>query len=280
MTIVAIWHEQSDAALWSVADTHISNAGRGGGRILRTDSGSKLFSLPIVCRNPSSDPGFKRQPYFSRTFGFAFAGDVLPALMTIATATTLLQELITVETKVPPSLTDIAEFTRKLAQRFSTESLSTSNGSYGRFEASVFGRCPLRDSFQISNLQPSDRGSDFCVVRTDHDLSKEPDHLTVLGSGKTKFVETMEQLRLHGDPHGRTGRLPKLVIEAMINDDDRPDIGGSLSIGITGYDFGLYSFMQPVVTGQPLAWRSFNGIGMDTEIGPVGHCIIGMHSMV
>src|SRR5262249_23646793 len=89
MTVIAIWYEQSDDAIWSVADTRISRPGCSGGHVVQTDSGAKLFSLPISCRELAANPFLRRMPYYNTTFGFAFAGDVLPAAMTIATATAL-----------------------------------------------------------------------------------------------------------------------------------------------------------------------------------------------
>jgi hypothetical protein len=91
-----------------------------------------------------------RAPHFWTTVGYAFAGDVVPATMTFATASTFLQNLTTLGSTDPPMLQEIAALVRGLAEQFSRESLASSNGKYGRFEAAVFGWCPHLDFRHLS----------------------------------------------------------------------------------------------------------------------------------
>src|SRR5262245_14301699 len=121
MTVVAIWFEPTDRALWSVADTRISRPGQGGGRIIQTDNGAKLCVLPVRCYAATMDVG-KKELYRS-SVGFAFAGDILPATMTFAIATTFLQNLTTVGSYDPPRLSEIADMVGFLGERFSKEAL-------------------------------------------------------------------------------------------------------------------------------------------------------------
>ena len=90
MTVVAVWFEPQDDGIWAVADTRISIPSQGGGVVVHTDAASKLFTLSVVCRPIANAEAIFPQPHWTGTFGFAFSGDSLPALMTFSTATSCL----------------------------------------------------------------------------------------------------------------------------------------------------------------------------------------------
>ena len=275
MTVIVVWYEKPDNALWSVADTRISRPGQGGGQVVLTDSGAKLFSLPVSCREVSTDPSVKRYPYYASTFGYAFAGDVLPAAMTIATTITITQELIAYDAKLPPRLADIANLVRRLSERFSREVLSSSHGNYGKFEAVVFGYCPHANALGAFHLRPELSQGQLSVSMSECAIGHD-DSALVFGNGRTRAIDKIAQLRSEGDHHRRTVRLPKLAVEALIREDSG-DVGGSLSVGIAGHwGFSLYGSVQPIEEGKPPARRTFNGIDLDEEIGMVGPCAVGM----
>jgi len=278
MTVVAIWYEREYDILWSVADTRISKPGPTGGYVFSTNSGVKLFSLPISCRVIGLDPSIRQAPYFSTSFGFAFAGDVLPAVMTVATVTTIAQEFIASSAESRPSLWNIAELVRKLSERFSKEVLASTNQRIGRFDAAVFGLCPIANAFEVYHLHPEGLNKNFCM-RINHCEISDSVPCVVLGSGKERLLEKLEEFRSSGEPFGRTVRLPMFAVDAIIR-EDHGDVGGSRSLGIASrLGFSLYSSLVPFELGKPLAWRSFNGIDLDTEIGMVGPCMVGMRGM-
>jgi hypothetical protein len=138
MTVVAIWLEPAEQLLWSVADTRISTPGPSGGTTIRTDSGAKLFAVPIRCYQAVMDERFRKRSLYSSSVGYAFAGDVLPATMTLATASTFLQNLTTVGSNDPPRLSEIAAMIGRLAERFSKESLGSSNGKLRQIHRCCF----------------------------------------------------------------------------------------------------------------------------------------------
>lgn len=277
MTVVAIWSETADSALWSVADTRISAPGETGGTTIRTDSGAKLFALPISCSHLSSDPSVRRMPYYTTSVGFAFAGDVLPATMTYATASTFLQNLLTAGPKDPPMLRDIGNLVGQLAERFSKESLSSSNGRYGKFECAVFGFCHHLQRFVTYHIPHLEQPT-FAIEIKEAFPTADSDIL-VLGSGRTRLNEKITFIRNNGDRFLRTGRIPKLALEAIV-DEDQGDVGGSLSIGIaTTWRYDLYSWLRPVEYGKPAAFLSFNGIDL-SEIGHLGQFMIAPTGMV
>ena len=226
----------------------------------------------------SSTASFNPSPHFATSLGYSFAGDVLPATMTFATASTFLQNLVTTGSANPPMLKDVAELVRRLSERFSKESLAGSNGKYGLFESAVFGWCPHRDRFAIYHLSPKLTSSSFLVEITEI-LPADEFSVTILGSGKKRLLEKIENIRTHGDKFLRTARIPKSAAEAII-EEDQGDVGGSLSIGIANrWRYDLYSWVHPVEPGRPQAVMSFNGIDLQNEINHVGHYLIGLNGI-
>jgi hypothetical protein len=280
MTIVAIWFEPGDNALWSVADTRISAPGEAGGAIIRTDSGAKLFALPISCFRIGSDPFYRRRPHYNTSVGFAFAGDVLPATMTYATASTFLQNLGTVESADPPLLSEVAELIRTVAMGFSKESLASSNGKYGAFEASLFGWEPHLNRFAAYHLTPKISSGSFSIDIHEHFPSDNRAVLT-MGSGRSRLSSKINTIHQNGkDEFGRSGRVPKLAIEGIVR-EDVGDVGGSLSIGIaTQWGYELHSWVRPIQTGKPDAIMAFNGIDLHGDLPQVGHYLVVMPGLV
>ena len=201
--------------------------------------------------------------------------------MTIATANTLLSDLVGPDASSIPSMADVAEVVRKLAQRFSKEALIGSASRYGRFEAALFGYCTSRREFLTYILGDIEDGSQGFSLQELKVLS-EGGIIASIGAtdAKSKLDEVIGKFRLHGEPHGRTGRWPRLAVEAMVEERPILSVGGAISIGIAMQDgFRAYYNSRPLVVGQPPAWRSFNGIDVDEEIGLVGPCTVGMLGM-
>lgn len=284
MTIVAIWYEPSDNAIWCAADTRISVPGRTGGVTVRTDSGTKIFSLPVQCTVIPSAPPIQlpqqRVPFFRQTYGFAFAGDLQSAMTTAATASTLLQQLEAVDARRPPSLNDVAIFVQKLAKRFSNEALTNSGHSYGKFEASVFGYCPVSMRHEAYHLKPVSNGCSFDVCMQCHSTEELTLRPLAFGSGSASFQSELEKLQTSGDLHSRTRRLPKIAVQILTEHGPVVDVGGDLSLGISSvHGFTIYRNVAPIEYGKPQARVTYNGIDIENEIGMVGACMVGMPGM-
>jgi hypothetical protein len=87
-------------------------------------------------------------------------------------------------------------------------------------------------------------------------------------------MQLMDSIRQHGDKFQRRAHVPKLAVEALV-EEDIGDVGGALSIGAaTRMGFRLYSHVTPNEKGKPEARISFNGIDLHEEIGPVDHYMI------
>lgn len=280
MTIAAIWYEKSDNCVWATADTRISSDGQHGGTVVRTDTGAKLFPLQMICHRLTSDPNYRRQKHYFKTLGFAFAGAVVPAMMTHATAGAFLQNLaVPVEYSAnPPRLEFVAEMVRRIGEQFSKDYLSSTSGKFGAFEAALFGWCPYSEQYLCFHMQPSATPKIFELVSSSVNLNEGK--IIRLGTGAAKFDEHMSQLEMDGDHWKRRTRLPKVAIEKMIA-ENASDVGGSLSIGLTDReDFRLYGWVSPVESGKPAALLAFNGIELNNKNAWVDQYLIAIDSMV
>jgi hypothetical protein len=274
MTVVAIWLEPTDQLLWSVADTRISSPGQTGGRMIMTDSAAKLFALPIHCY--AATMSLSPKTLYRASVGYGFAGDVLPATMTFATASTFFQNLTTVGSYDPPRLSEIAAMVGHLGERFSKEALSSSNGKYGKFFAAVFGWCPILNCLAIYELKPQKTATSYEMQITET-LPKDNLSVVSFGTGATRLTQLIDNIRLQGDKFGRTARVPKLAVEALIREGAVSDVGGSLSIGAANRDdFRLYSHVTPNEMGKPEADISFNGINLGQDARLIGHYMVSM----
>lgn len=160
--------------------------------------------------------------------------------------------------------------------RFSKEKLSSSNGQHGDFEAAVFGWCPVVNRFAIYQLRPRLLKSGFDVECSEH-LSEGNQNAVAFGSGATRLMDEIEKITKDGDKHHRTGRLPLLAAERLVEENKLDDVGGSLSIGLADkIEFRLFAHVTPIVYGFPAAKMTFNGIDLQEEIGPVGHHVIAV----
>ena len=57
----------------------------------------------------------------------------------------------------------------------------------------------------------------------------------------------------------------------MVTDGPDRTVGGATSIGMARQNgFELFYAIEPITPGQPEARRIFNGLDLDTEIGPIG----------
>lgn len=280
MTIAAIWYEKSDNCVWATADTRISADGQHGGTVVRTDTGAKLFPLQMFCHRLSSDPTYRRQKHYFKTLGFAFAGAVVPAMMTHATAGAFLQNLaVQVEYSAnPPRLDLVAEMIRRMGEQFSKDYLSSTAGEFGAFEAALFGWCPYSEQYVCFHMQPSATPSSFELKTSKVNLNEGA--IIRLGTGAGRFDEHMGQLERDGDHWERRTRLPKVAIERMIA-ENASDVGGSLSIGRSEReDFRLYGWVSPVERGKPEAQLAFNGIELNNQNIWVDQYLIAIDSIV
>lgn len=271
MTVVAIWREGQ--VLWAVADTRISAAGAQG-VIIRTDSAAKLLPLRVRCRQIPLMSGVLAPAHFDRTFGFAYAGDTLPALQAYAAAVAFLDSLQANGHTHPPSLGQIAGLVRGLGTRFGREVAASRRSTALDLTLAVFGYCPAQQKHAIYLMTPATGEQTLSLEEVFPESELSP---VIFGSGANSIQAELADLRSSGDSFGRTARLPKIAIERVVRRQEPGEVGGSMSIGMAdAQEFRLYQEVRPIVPGQPMVMMTFNGIEINDEIGSVGRYFVGM----
>jgi uncharacterized protein YgbK (DUF1537 family) len=80
-----------------------------------------------------------------------------------------------------------------------------------------------------------------------------------------------------GTERNITKRIPRRVIDKMVAERQDRTVGGATSIGVAHqHGFELYYALEPVVSGQPMVRRIFNGLDLDTEVGQVGQYVVAV----
>jgi len=270
MTIVAVWEE--DGHGWMAADTRFANDSG----TITSDSGAKLYSLPIRCHRPGGD-GSLRVAHWWSSYGFAFAGAVLPASMTAVTASTLLQQLVgPANTQLPPRFEEIAEFVRSIASKFAREHYDAHQREGALFSAGMLGWCPYDEKFKVAHISPFDGGGGtFDMKVTFPAAPQSGEAWLLLGSEGAKLSFDLEYQQV---AHSRA-RRPILAIENMIAKNGSL-VGGALSLAVcqpsSPAGVTLLYRLLPQVPGAPAARRVFNGIDLDKELSQVGNYQVGV----
>jgi hypothetical protein len=137
-------------------------------------SRTEIFQVPVFCRKTSSSAAERRVGDMSRlyrtNYGFAFSGSTISALGTHALASACCQNLASSTKISPPSVEDVANLYRKLAEIQIGEMCSRLNPAewWSRlFKGYVFGHClkTKRPEIFAINCQVSTTAFDVAVER-------------------------------------------------------------------------------------------------------------------
>ena len=278
MTIVALWYEPFDDAVWSISDTRISKDSSGNTTL--TDGAAKILPLTIHCRRPPPGGGFFDQTSYLGTAGFAYAGSTLSAVMSYTVANACCQNLIRPNEGPPPSIGEIANLVGRIAQKYMREILDRNNGQEGNFSAFIFGWCPREMNFRAFDVEPSIAGGSFSVSATEVPVVNR-DWVGLLGNDTQKVRDAIDQVRNEKTSHGiGPTRWPKRALEQIIASQSIPGVGGSLQIGLASRaGFQLFASVRSLEQDRSQAQRTFLGFNIDSEVGLVGNYMIGINGM-
>lgn len=269
MTIAVIWRE--DNFQFCAADTRLTVDNDA---TPTTDVASKLFTIPVSV-HAFGDDGFLRQPHYRMKYGFVYAGAASPAAMTAVTASTLLQSLACPGGRTdPPRFEEIAKFVCRLSKVFMSERIRPGNDP--TFSAGFFGWCPHEMAYKVAHINGRNDAGGFRVELTFPEApSNDGDPWLVIGGGKAAFHSKLADYRKR-EQH-ITKRIPRRVIDEMIDEETDRSVGGATSIGYSNQNgFELCYAVEPINKGQPQARRVFNGLDLDTEIGHLEQYFVAM----
>lgn len=242
MTVVALWYRENGRKLRCAADTRFSR-GKDEKLTITTDSGPKIFSVSVICREEQGD-ALAWPITHSHSFGFAYAGAVVPALSALALASACTQSLCCMPGKSRPvSVESVARLFQAIAHHCITDAsyrLGQSDDQTTHFfEGLLFGYCPHRLEHTAYKFKPSLRSGSL-TVEMEH-LSIEPNFLTVMGSGTMEFLTDCER---HKETKGFYD--PIETLKTMLGEEPRKDVGGYIQYGETDEEgFKILPVIEP-----------------------------------
>jgi len=283
MTAISIWcnHEISEnPGLWIAADSRVHTSS---GSLI--DDAAKVFALPVVCRSPGAN-GLFTERYYDRSYGYCFAGDTLLGQNAYLSLAPLLSNLVS-SNRYKPSLDDVARYIHSYLSR-TFDACKSHRAERSLFEVVLFGYCPVTNSLSAYHFFPTCEKDVFEMTCQPHKNMQENDFL-YLGDEKSRVISKI-RTALEADSStiaafiaaskGRPlSRIPRYVIQDLINDETFPTIGGDLQLGIADkFGFRALPLCKPSTSG--LAIISYLGRELAPDLQYVGTALVGGEAMV
>lgn len=273
MTVVALWYSGHTKKLMCAADSRISR-GKGDKLVKTTDSGPKIFPLPVVCHREQTSP-MAWPVSRSYTFGFAYAGTALPALTTFGLASACTQNLCAhPDRSRPVSVESVANLFKAVADRYIRE-MSEPLGVGAEitsffFTGLIFGFCPVRGEYAAYQIKPTlEPELDVKVTR----LPLGPGQLHVIGSGTSEFLTDSEKRKQEKEFYD-----PIETLKTMLGEEWRKDVGGHIQYGeCREGHFRILPVLKPN-DGDPAKWP-VGFLGWDVADVKVSGYNIGYNSV-
>jgi hypothetical protein len=267
MTLVVAWYREKFGQLWVAADTRIS-----GSPGIITDHGPKIFQVPILCRKLNTDD--KTSRLYRGNYGFAFAGSTISALGTHALASACCQNLVAERKIDPPTVEDVANLYRKLADLQIREICSRTNPNQWQsffFWGFVFGYCLLKKTFQLWVIESHLRENNFEVIMGE--LPVVPAIYYPMGSGKEQFIRMMDAEAGSGSGMGVFHVMNEMIVAGV-----ESSVGGHLQVATVG-PAGVEIPPVLILGDKPYSGNTtFLGVAVDL-LGKVGGFGVGYRAV-
>jgi hypothetical protein len=201
--------------------------------------------------------------------GFAYAGSSLPALSTHGFATACLLNLMRSGPVVdPPDLQLVHNWISRIAESYVRDIAAC-------FEFLFFGFCPSTARYRAFHFCAKEIGQSLSIASCERRLSNRQE-IIAIGSGAPKFQRRFDELVGEGDSFKTTSRLPRAVVEEMIRDPSRPDVGGDVQIAYANRA-GLQRLQSVVPISPRSPFPRITFLGQDIQdFGQIGTFFIGM----
>jgi len=283
MTAISIWcnHEIAEnPGLWIAADSRISTSSSS-----LIDDAAKVFALPVVCRSPGAN-GLFTERYYDHSYGYCFAGDTLLGQNAYLSLAPLLSNLVS-SNCYKPSLDDVARYIH-LYLSHTFDDCKSHRAEHSIFEVALFGYCPVTSSLSAYHFFPTRKQGIFKMTCQPHKNMQES-HFLYLGDQKAHVILKI-RTALEADSSPMTAfiaaskgrplsRIPRYVIQDLINDETFPKIGGDLQLGIADkFGFRAFTLCKPSTSGQAII--SYLGRELAPGLQYVGSALVGGESMV
>ncbi|EKT4467029.1 hypothetical protein QEL93_002437 [Pseudomonas putida] len=273
MTNVVVWKVSGLEEIRVAADSRVS---RGNSDVKRvTDQAAKIFPLKLQVHG-NSDVSITAAPVLTVNLGFAYAGAVVPALMTYAAATQMLGNLYPEKPRLP-RLSDAARLICHLSQQYTRDaSLAYQTNSPPFCEFVIFGHdAAALDDPGAANLaywihpQLDPATGMFHQVMKQFDLDKG--EVVVIGDDSEALQKEIAAL-----PRGtsRDGLEPKVALENRMLKQGHETVGGTLQFGLlTKNEFRLYGALYDSMGNFQQNWLGFDCQNEISQIVGMPVCI-------
>jgi hypothetical protein len=244
MTAIAIWPNRERApwpGLWIAADSRVS----GGNDNLLVEDAAKVFPLPVQIRTVAKG-GIFSDVCFSHSYGYCFSGSTIMGQNAYLALLPLLSNAFSMK-PYEPSITDVAKYVFNYL-RLTYDDFKARVASRATFEASLFGFCPKLQQYAIFHFAPMLRDGMYELISTEY-FGGLPEPCLYLGSEKQAVMKEILAAYKRGTirgsthmPHGELfwpeSQIPRHVIQACIDNDVFPSIGGDIQLGVAdGHGF-------------------------------------------
>jgi hypothetical protein len=262
MTLVVCWKQNDE--INCVADTRIS-----GEHVTITDSGAKIFIVPIVTYLPeNSSFGLAT----SHSYGFAFAGSTLAALNTHALVSSCTQQLFNKDRRTPPSIRSVAELYAKVGTHYLRDLNFAKNQNFITFTGLLFGFCPSSRKFQVYSIDSHVDSIPFGMSVHEHNISGSK--RVVFGSGSAAFSDC-SKARVH---RGESDHPMDVFSEVLLSGSVK-SVGGYPQYGTARKEgMSLRPLLMPSEKDVDVATTTILGLDL-CELGKVDDFDIGFEAI-
>lgn len=278
MTAIVIWlneEVEENPSLWVAADSLITRPTQAP---LIGDA-AKLLPLQVICKKPDSK-GFFSVISSAHSYGYAFAGSTLIGQNIYLSLQPLLGSLLAVDEYVP-SMKDVANYIYSYISSV-YEDVKVTQGPDAKFCIAFFGSCPVNQDLAIYTFQPAKDDSGLFRITCEVTRKMSSHQFVYLGDKREHMLEAISAEFLKEEsPGSPRSRCPRAVIQAHIESDEFPTIGGDIQLGIADrHGFQPYLLCRPRVKGRPDAYISYLGRELSFHLSHVGHARVGLSGMV
>jgi len=210
MTLVVIWHSRTE--LTALADTRISLSDQ-----TATDSGSKLFVIPIAVHSGSTEFEDRTVQY---SLGLAFSGSTLLANNCHGIASALTQQFRSRAEPFLPSMSSIAKIYAAVGRHVTVDfnSRRSDRHDWAFFEVAIFGYCKSLSTLCVYVIKPDMAGGVFSMNIIEH--SMKPAMVITLGSGSALFHEFLIEEAARGRGSAQS------IFNRVVKSGQMKDVGG------------------------------------------------------
>ena len=273
MTNAVVWRVPETGEVWVAADSRVSTQSltRPGGLCSVTDQAVKVFHLPVIVRGST-----KRVPQeldlLTLNLGIVYAGAVTPALMTYHAAATFLANLVPPKPYRLPTLEQVANLVRHLAERYTRDAAVAYPSNKPPFcEFVVFGLDPPGGSIKERAAQaaywihpkPLNKYAPFAQVMDRVEL--EQGEMAVIGDETASLREGIDTVRREGHLAWK-GVEPRIALDRRMAAGKVGSVGGTMQFGIHRENsFELFGWARDADRKSHQNWLGFDCAGEVSE---------------